>query len=139
MFRKSFVCETSIPKYFINIIVPCIHLPSEYYIDCVYEVKCYSYLVNTSQIHRVEGYENEQNFQYHLSYQICCKTKHMHDSVNVLLYKQYLKKRERLMLLHSLSSLFILWFSKGERANVLQCVEHTIMFKWWCRKGIYAH
>ena len=38
--------------------------------------------------------ENEQNFQYHLSYQIRCKTKHMHDSVNVLLYKQYLKKEK---------------------------------------------
>ena len=81
-------------KYFINIIVPCIHRLFEYYIDCVYEVKCYSYLVKTSPSHHVEGYENEQNFQYHLSYQIRCKTKHMHDSVNVLLYKQYLKKEK---------------------------------------------
>ena len=52
----------------------------------------------------------------------------MHDSVNVLLYKQYLKKRKAdattfiIIIVHSL-------VFEGERANVLQCVEHTIMFK----------
>ena len=45
-------------------------------------------------VDRIGRTENEQNFQYHLSYQIRCKTKHMHDSVNVLLYKQYLKKEK---------------------------------------------